>query len=936
MTASDLSSRIITPMVNFLNRLTFPRKFALIGSVLTLPLGLLAYFLVRDLNERIQFSEKELLGTEYLRPLQHLAFSLRERREVTWIRPDPTSPAAELQSVAESIKRNVDAVDAVDRRFGTALDSTPMWTALKTQIESLRGAVSTVAPVEMENRFTALLSDLTALQSHVGDQSNLILDPDLDSYYAMDLIVNQIPLLAEQLGQLRGFSGGLVGRGSAADLEQFRVRNLEELIEVQEKTLKHHFGVMLRKTQDPSVKASLEPVLLQSIGETNRFLAALGAPKDSAAWAGVTTDGLWQQGSKALGEIEQLCTLTSISLDRLLQTRVSGFKSRRTQALWLTFSGGLLGAFLFAGFYLAIMRTVHQLEAAAQRLLERRWADAHLEVATKDELGQVIRSFGALAKRLESEWTALQESEVRTRLVVDNALDAVITMNEEGNIVGWNTQAESIFGWTKVEAIGRTLADTIVPPRFREAHTRGLLHFLRTGEGPVLNKRIEIGAMHRDGHEFPAELTICPVKVDDRYLFSAFVRDITEQRRAKAELEHARDASEEANRAKSQFLATMSHEIRTPINGILGFAELLQETPLNEQQKTYAGTIKDAGENLLVIVNDILDISKIEAGKMTLELVPFDLERMIGEVVTLLSNRTQEKRLEIRVEYPDSLPRHLVADPVRVRQILTNIAGNALKFTEQGSVTIRVSGAIAGAQKFVRIGVQDTGIGISKEQQAKLFQKFSQADSSTTRRFGGSGLGLVIYKELTELMGGQVGIESEPGRGSTFWFSFPLLEAEACASANPEAGLLSSKETPGTNVGDVPDWSKLRVLLAEDNVVNQMFVLAVLGKWKCQTEVAATGLEAVEHFKTGTHDIIFMDCHMPEMDGFAATKEIRKLEQTEPGRVARTPIIAITASAMQEDHDRCMAAGMDAVLTKPVRARTLQQAIQRWGYDASQ
>lgn len=293
----------------------------------------------------------------------------------------------------------------------------------------------------------------------------------------------------------------------------------------------------------------------------------------------------------------------------------------------------------------------------------------------------------------------------------------------------------------------------------------------------------------------------------------------------------------------------------------------------------------------------------------------------------LMATPAREKSLKLRVKYPSHLPQLLVADPTRVRQIVLNLVGNALTFTERGSVTVSISELELTAQRFLRVAVTDTGMGIPPEHQARLFQRFTQADSGTTRQFGGTGLGLAICRSLTELMGGQIGLESEPGSGSTFWFTLPLIEV-----LDSETQLIT-RTPPGQRLvssGDAYAPLSLRVLVAEDNPVNQLLVTRLLQKFDCQSQIATNGLDAVRLFLTEPYDVILMDCQMPKMDGFEATTAIRNLEQLQPKGTARIPIIAVTASAMQDELNRCHRAGMDACLTKPFEPRDLEAALVRW------
>ncbi len=414
--------------------------------------------------------------------------------------------------------------------------------------------------------------------------------------------------------------------------------------------------------------------------------------------------------------------------------------------------------------------------------------------------------------------------------------------------------------------------------------------------------------------------------------------DITARREVEQALVAAKDAAESASRAKSEFLAMMSHEIRTPLNGVIGFTEMLLDSTLTEDQQGFARTIKNSGEALLTIINDILDFSKIEAGKLSIERIPFDLRENLAEVVKLVSPQAAEKRIALNFEYPDALPSQIVSDPCRVYQVVLNLVSNAMRFTpKNGRITARVSFAPGRQDRWLRVSVSDTGIGIPHDKQPLLFRKFVQADSSTTRRFGGTGLGLAISKALVEMMGGEIGLESVEGMGSTFWFTLPLPQAQD--SLPPKRRDLDRARGEGH---DSPARRPLplegrRVLVAEDIIANQILIRRLLEKHGCRVTLAADGQEAVDLFRQNTYDLVLMDCHMPVLDGFQATMEIRRADARRHGDSppVRIPIIAVTADAMEGDREKCMQAGMDDYLTKPIRLPELDTVLLKWaGPDA--
>ena len=506
----------------------------------------------------------------------------------------------------------------------------------------------------------------------------------------------------------------------------------------------------------------------------------------------------------------------------------------------------------------------------------------------------------------------LRDQQFYTRSLIESNIDAITITDPSGIITDVNKQMEALTGCTRDELIGAPFKNYFTDPERAEESIK-----LALSEKKVTD--YELTARARDGKQTLVSYNATTLYDRDRTLQGVFAaaRDVTDRRRAEVELQLAKAAAESASHTKSEFLASMSHEIRTPMNAIMGIADLLAKTVLSSEQSKYVQIFRRAGDNLLNLVNDILDLSKVEASQLELEQTGFSLDDLLEKVTEIVAVRAHEKGLALVCEIAPGVPTDLVGDPTRLRQVLLNLIGNAIKFTEAGEVSLRItSGQTSAVPTSLQFTVSDTGIGIPNEKLSVVFERFTQADSTTTRRFGGSGLGLTISKRLVELMGGRIWVASEVDKGSVFSFTVPfeLWAGAALRAAAP------------TGTEPQPALPPLRILLAEDSPDNCTITVAYLVDTPYRVDVAETGAAACEMFATGAYDLVLMDRQMPVMDGLTATRRIRAWEQAH-GR-APTPIIALTASALKGDREKCLAAGCTAFLTKPIKQDVLLQAIK--------
>ncbi|MDG4824693.1 response regulator [Asanoa sp. WMMD1127] len=495
-----------------------------------------------------------------------------------------------------------------------------------------------------------------------------------------------------------------------------------------------------------------------------------------------------------------------------------------------------------------------------------------------------------------------RRAERTLRLLIDTARDPFISADDNGVLTEWNRSAERTFGWTRSEMVGRD-AELLAAPGEVDRH-REMAEAARRGEADTVGPPMEEEVRHRDGRMVPIEATIWSVPGGGRFAHNAFLRDITVRRQVEEALRAARDEAVAASRLKSEFLATVSHEIRTPMNGVIGLSGLLKDTTLDQTQRRYVDGIALAAEALLTVINDILDFSKLESGGIEFEDARFDLDDLVDNVVEIVAGRADAKRLDLLSNRDPALAPTRRGDAGRLRQVLVNLVGNAVKFTAEGEVVLSAEPAADG---WVRFEVRDTGVGIAEADQERMFDAFTQADSSTTRRYGGTGLGLAISRQLVAGMGGRIGVDSTPGVGSVFWCELPLPEAPRAA---PVRG----------------DLAGTRVLVVDDNATNRLVLVSELTIWRTSAEAVDSGEHALAELRAaarvGTpYDLAVVDGAMPGMDGLELVRRIRADADLPQ------PAVVLCTSMAGVDAEEAAAAGIAASLTKPVRRSVLYDAL---------
>ncbi len=543
------------------------------------------------------------------------------------------------------------------------------------------------------------------------------------------------------------------------------------------------------------------------------------------------------------------------------------------------------------------------------------------------------------AAALERAMEDVRTSAERYRRTVENALDAIVTVDGRGVIVGWNPRAETIFGWSREEALGEDVFELITRAQDREDTRTGLLSFLTVGgESRLLGRRQEIIGVGRDGREIPIEATYTMAASGDQPEFNLFFQDITERQRARQALQEAKETAEAATRAKTEFLANMSHEIRTPMNGILGIIALMLDAGPSRRQRRYLEMIRASADSLLRLLNDVLDYSKFEAGKIEAQALDFKLRRHLVDLLGALAIQAREKGLDLVCRVDRAVPDRLIGDPVRLGQVILNLVANGIKFTTEGEVLVEVSLVSRRSTNAVlEFTVTDTGPGIPMGEHELIFRPFEQSGIRGAQRVGGAGLGLAICRRLARSMGGEIGVDVRSSPGSTFRFRCPFgLQWTSAREVDEGANTDDPEELSLLDVVDSDDGDDEqplarqepivgpgRILVIEDNRINQVVAEGMLEAWGFETAVASSGTEALGALCRETFDLVLTDMRMPDMDGFAVTDAIRA---TEDG--TNIPIIAMTANVAPGDRQKCLDAGMDGYVAKPIHKPALLAAVQ--------
>jgi len=1059
---------MLAPATALMRRLKYPEKFALVGSLFIIPLLVVFVLLMREVHHTRAIAERELAGTRYLRALNGLLGHLQQHRGLS---AAVSGGAASLRDERAESERHLDdairSVGELDRQLGAVLATRGRWLALEREWLALKDRYRTLPGRESARQHTILIARLLDFVRYVGDSSTLLLDPEVHSHHLMEVVVNRLPMLAEHVAQLHGWGTGVAARMTHGGFDRAELLDLNGLIGAELLNTRRDFGAAFEGAA--ALRPLLEPALNEMVTDTRKYVRLVMGRLVAAGGEQVAAEELWVPGTAALERVFRLYDRTSAALDRIVVARIATLRRQENLVGILALWALLAVTYLFAGFYRGVMDTLTKLDTFAKRMLAGKMRDpAPLPDSTRDELVIVSRAFASLAERLRSEWLAAQEkhaeavaagvrlqaSEAHTQAIMDTAADGIICIDEGGVIRSFNSAAKMMFGYSAAEVVGQNVS-LLMPSPHRERHDGYVARYLRTGVPSIIAQRREVEGVRADGSRFPISLAVSEMMWDGQRMFTGIATDLSAQRETEAELCRAQRAALEATRLTSAFLTNIGHALRTPLNGILGMADLLAESPMSNEQQEFVDTIRAETDSLVSVLSDVLDFAKLEAGTLTLERAPFSLRETLRDTIKPFAIQAQRKGVEVVCDVAATMPDALLGDPGRLRQILGKIVENAVKFTAAGEIVLRVEDENRQAQNYVvRFRIRDSGPGIPLEKQPTIFTPFAGIEDAQTRQHGGTGLGLAVASRLVAMLGGDLRVESAPGQGATFHFAVPLAcddarpeatptapdglrnrrvlivddnaaacralcaqmeawAAEPTALSDAEAALAAAEaataagqpfalavidtQLPGvdgfelaqrmrrqpaiaalpivllTGSGQRVDFERAerlgagcrtkpflatadvrhfidrvssstpsvagapssprppsrghhRILLVEDDDVSRLVAARLLERAGHAVTSAGNGLLALEALDRERYDAIVMDVQMPEMDGLETTAAIRAREVSTGNHI---PIIALTAYAMTGDQERCLQAGMDAYVTKPVRAPALLATIER-------
>jgi len=916
-----LAVSLIVSTIVLLFILTFAvsRRLFLVAScavLFMLPLVAIVYEAIHSLNTDIRTAAREQEGLYYHAQLMNVLEKLQQVRGITLAaREGEESLSQTLEAGKTELLNAISNADEAEKVYRGARSTDQNWTAVKQDALKLSQA-ETAQPADIEfNNYTTVINSLLTYMIDVTDDSGLINDPVLETSYLADVLGRVIPNSVEAIGGMRALSIGLLAaHKSQAPWSDKDIRGLHlyydtlanndlnltsDLTRANHADRADHFIDQYDEHISPQQDAFREIL--------SQFIFAHKSPLPAA--------DIRHLGNNIILAHDTLYTNIHERFYTALEERRASYTLNRT----LVLSSSVVAFIGFLTIFVFLYRSLARTEKDQQKILGAQH-DLAQRLLEKEHMEDRMRSY---TERLEESRyetiesnTRLEQEGAKIKTIMDNVSEGIVTIDTHGFIQTFNKAAENVFGYNADEVIGKSV-DFLMST---EGGSFLQNYIKRSADHKVILNQEGTGR-HKDGILFPMILSFSKVDIGDFPLFIGVFRDVTQQKDREKELNVAKERAEAANKTKSEFLANMSHELRTPLNSILGMLRLLKEAQLGEEEHNLADIAFRSSTHLLEIVNDVLDLSKIEAGEMRLERIGMDIEYVIDGVLLTLNQSAREKHIALtRTETLDRLP-YVLGDPTRLALIMTNLVGNAIKYTDEGSVSIRSSFETRDDGNILfHCAVTDTGIGIPSDKLTSVFDKFIQADTSTTRKYGGTGLGLAITKQLVEMMGGEIGIRSEVGVGSTFWITLPF---EITDKLDREKRIKKMKARAGTLPPD-----QTRVLIAEDQLMNQILMTKVMKRFNISTfKIVKNGVEAVHEFLAAPWDIILMDCHMPEMNGYDATRAIRKHERATGKHV---PIVALTANAMMGDKEECFRSGMSDYASKPINLDELQEILGQW------